>query len=164
MTHMKEMIRATEVGRHWVFHRFYASELLDGGKSFWAPNLGNANKQVQHSSETFTTLAIHRSRLSSTSAIVATAFWFTSSRIPLGVTSGKRSFKLAAQPLIDGYKIYRSFARFAATIACKFSPCHRTDQPMTIPGCPGLFGFAMWIVAITILLITYGPWVMGLRH
>ena len=30
MTHMKEMIRATEVGRHWVFHCFYASELLDG--------------------------------------------------------------------------------------------------------------------------------------
>ena len=118
-------------------------------------HLGNPNKQVQHSNESFTTLAIHHSRLSSTSAIVATVFWFNSSRIPLGFTSGKRSFKLAAQPLIDGYKIYRSFARFAATVACKFSPCHRTDQPMTIPGCPGLFGFAMWIVAITIVLITH---------
>ena len=52
-------------------------------------------------------------------------------------------------------KIYRSFARFAATVACKFSPCHRTDQPMTIPGCTGLLGFAMWIVAITIVLITH---------
>lgn len=64
------------------------------------------------------------------------------------------NLKLAAQPLIDD-KIYRSFARFAATVACKFSPCHRTDQPMTIPGCTGLFGFGMCIVAITILLITH---------
>jgi len=36
-------------------------------------------------------------------------------------------------------KVYRSFARFAANVAC----------------CTGLFGFAMWIVAITILLITH---------
>jgi hypothetical protein len=50
-------------------------------------------------------------------------------------------------------KVYRSFARFAANVACEFSPCHRTDQPTTIPGCTGLFGFAMWIVA-SLLLIT----------